>query len=412
MLNFFSPKSIENRFRYFETFILLSLFAIIGYLLDSKDILFINRDLMLLTILLGFITLFYGIGNGLFALALIAISMFEFYEKFNQTVFLKELIFVLILGMFHNYWTRLLKSYRNQKIALESKLDKVATAFYALKVSHDQLELNHIVTPTSLRAILLYIVEDIENRQDQYNAMIALLTKTFNITKMSICKVEDGKCVLQATSEGSSKLVNDDLLIRKVIETASPAYVPQNLQIKTPYMAVIPAVVSDNTKALILIEEIPFMVFHEDNMTAVSFIFNFFYASIDRHEILSGSHIMSEFKNDFRFEYIRLSDLYKKFKIDSAIIAFRTPSELASHRLNEGITFISRGLDIIGNIVHNGMHTTLILTSFSIASSADLLKHRIINSLDEDTLSNIDVSIFTISKYTILRKFMGFSHVK
>lgn len=412
MLNFFLPKSTESRFSYLETFMFLSLFVIIGYFLDSKDILFINRELMLLTILLGIITLFYGIGNGLFALVLIAIAMFGFYEKFNQTVFLKELVFVLILGIFHSYWTRSLNLYRNQKIALESKLDKVGTAFYALKVSHDQLELNHIIAPASLRNTLVYIVENIENRQDQYNSMLALLTKTFNITKISICKVQDGKCVLRATSADSSKLVNDDHLIQKAIETASPAYIPQNLQIKTPYVAVIPAVVSEETKALLLIEEIPFMAFNEDNMIAVSFILNFFFMSIDSHKMVSRSHIMPEFKNDFRFEYLRLFNLYKKFQIDSAIIAFRTQSELASHRLNEVITFTGRGLDVTGNIVHNGMHITLILTLFTIESSADLLKHRIINSLDEDTLSNIDVSIFTISTYTILRKFMGFSHVK
>jgi len=345
--------------------------------------------------------------NGLLSVVVITIVMFVFYGKEDYYALLKILMFVLVLGKFHEMWSYALKTCQAEKDLLLSKFNELGTRFYALKVSHDQLELNYILKPVSLRRMMMKIIENHQTDQITFDAMLMLLSKTFNIRRMSVCDYRNETCLVKASFGGQNATsLEKDPLIQKAIEQASPVYISQHTAENTPYLAVIPVIIDKEIKVMLLIEDMPFMSFNEDNLISIAFIFDFFYQTINMVPMVNKYKIMSEFEFNFRFEYIRLYHLEERFNIDSSILVFKTRSKLASHRIMETILSLRRGLDIYSTIEHDGIFLTLIITPLSIVSSANILKERVMSNLETGIQETFDVSVFTISQHDILREFM------
>jgi len=407
MLNLSSRIFSKNRFTYIETITILLVLLFSGYLIDSADPLLLKTDIFFIAIPISVITLFYGIMNGLLSALVIAVIMFIFYGHTDNYILLKILLIVLILGKFHEMWSYALKICQEEKDLLLSRFNELGTRFYALKVSHDQLELNYILKPVSLRRALMEIVENHQVKESTFNAMLNLLAKTFNIQSMHVCTYANESCQIEASfGDNEVSSLDNDPLIRKAIEQASPVYISQHTSEETPYIAVIPIEIAGEIKAMLLIEAMPFMSFNEDNLISISFIFNFFYQTMNMVPIVESCKIMLEFEFNFRFEYIRLYHLEEKFDIDSSILIFKTRSKLASHRILETIKFSRRGLDTYTSIENNGLFLILIITPLSIASSANMLKERVIDNLEGIEKETFDVSIFNISQHDIAREFM------
>lgn len=408
----FTFKGIQNISSYIETAFFMSIFILIAYLYNPEDILFVEENIFPLTILLAIITLFFGIGNSFLALLIVAIVFYYTYETFPKSLFLQEVVFMLILGRFHTQWKQKISVSEGQKYIFEKKLRELGNSFYALKISHDQLERNYILRPVSMRHSLLDIANHSKSKELSFSMFLNLLSRTYNITKMSIVSIEDNVCKLESSLPGSIALSKDEPLVKRAIASSSPVYISNNLQDDSPYVAVIPALNKDIVEVLVLIEEIPFMSFSEDNMIAISFLLQFFYNTLHQKETLKRSTLLKEFNDDFRFEYRRLFEAYKSFNIDSSLIIFKTPSKLAFHLLCEHIVSQQRGLDSLGKMTNTmNENIAIVITPFSISSSAEVLKNRIISALDEDTLVKIEMSIFSISNTDIIKHYIGVEDV-
>jgi hypothetical protein len=203
-----------------------------------------------------------------------------------------------------------------------------------------------------------------------------------------------------------------DPLIEKVVEEKRPLYISQEPTIKSRYIAAIPAGHNQQIDALILIEEMPFMSFHKDNLAAISFVFEYFIQTLHKQQILKTMRILPEFEPDFRFEYFRLYHLAIKHEISSSILAFQTASELTIHRLNETIHSTFRQLDIYSSIYHNGIYMTLVLVPFSSVESSRVLQMRIYEKLIDTERDRLDYSLFDISQRKILKEFLGLGYVR
>ncbi|SFZ97861.1 Extracellular Matrix protein PelD [hydrothermal vent metagenome] len=380
----------------------------IGYTINPEDPLLISQDILFLLIPISIIVLFYGLLNGLVSIAIITIVMFAFYGKINHDIFLKVLVLVFVLGKFHEIWSYALKKSQTEKELLLSRFNELGTRYYALKTSHDQMELNYVLNPTSLRRIIMELIKSHETDKGTYDSMISLISRVYNIQKMSVCVFENDVCKLcVSSSDKDVTLAKEDPLVEQAIETGSPVYISQHVEAETPYLAAIPMMDNNKLGAILLIEEMPFISFNEDNLISISFIFDFFYENINKVSIVKKSKIMQEFAFEFRFEYIRLYTLEKKFNIDSSILIFKTNSKLSSHRVIETISSLKRGLDTYSNIEHNGVFITLLMTPLSIISSAEVVKEKVISSLDDETNETLTSSIFNISQHDIIREFMG-----
>ena len=403
----------SNLSPYVEVLLFIAVYIAIGFFLESNDPILVKTDPVFLTLFLTILTLYYGTEKGLLAISVFALVHFVHADLFLYKLFLKELILVFVLGEFHNYWRHTLESCNDKSVLLESKLNELGTAYYALKVSHDQLELNYVLRPISLRRVLTQIVEGTKESEKEYEKLMLLLMKTFNINRLLICQVENGKLTPQVWSDGAHReKVLSDPLAQKMLEDAAPVYISKHVGMKTPFIAAIPALDEENrVKAAILIEDMPFMSFQEDNMISIFFFFEYFYLTLNRHNFLENVIYMQRFDAEFRFEFLRLYRLYERFGIDSAVIAFKTESELASHLLNEQVVRMERGLDVHGSAKVGECYITLVLTVFSIPSSADVLRKRILSGVEPEYASKIKDAIFTVSKKEILTEYIGCDNV-
>ena len=180
-----------HKYSYVETLILITIFLIVGYMIDPKDICILNYDVPFLLILLAVITLFHGFENGILATSIASFAMLIFYESFPYINFLIIMIMVLIFSQFHRYWTRKINKAELEASYKGLKLEELSKAFYSLKISHDQLEKNYVIKPMSVRNALGSITEidksllkDMsvtEKKHQRYKMFLDLLQKSFNV---------------------------------------------------------------------------------------------------------------------------------------------------------------------------------------------------------------------------------------
>ncbi len=395
-----------HHFAYVETFVLTLSYLLVGYLVEPEDILFIQSDLSSITGFLAIMTLFFGLGCGLFSLGMLTTFMYLDYPHFEYQIFLKELVLVFIFGIFHIYWIKKITYYRKKNTILESRFTHLSKAFYALKVSHDQLEMNYVLKPVSIRRSLVQIVEkSSDNTQDQWHHLAILLEKSFGISKLTLCTIEDGEFVVKTAS--SQKIDPTNHLIQKALEKNLPVYISDDAKDSAKYIAVIPASFKEETKALLLIEEMPFISFNEDNMRAIRFIFDYFFLMLHQKEILSRFDILPQFKKRFRLAYINQYELYKKYQINSTFIVFKTNDALVSHRLNDAIEEALRELDLYDTIKRGNTYISVIMAPFTANISAKSLKERVLETLLEKEKNTLEITLFSFSDKSLFERYIG-----
>lgn len=410
MLINYIPKAIRSsKISLVETLLFFLLYAFVGYTVDPGDILLIKTDLILLSGFLAIITLFFGLVNGLLALGMVGLAMYSFYHSFDVDTFLKVLVLVLVFGEFQAFWKSQIEKYQSQAELLQEQLGGLGKAFYALKVSHDQLELNYVLKPVSLRRSLATVLESFKEDEDYYHSLLVLLEKSFGVNQMVIASVEDGHLKVEAKTADAKSIESKDPMIIKAFETKRPVYIADDPKALSQYIAVMPSIYNNKVESLVLIEDMPFMSFQKDNLISITFIYDYFFETLHKQRTLMSNNTLSLFDNDFRFEFIRLGHLSKKYDIDSSILAFKTESELNSHLLNDTITYTYRDLDIHSTICHNGVYLTLILIPFSSAESARGLQERICLSIGKDECAGLSYTLFNLRQEKIIHEFLGLS---
>jgi hypothetical protein len=392
-----------------ETVILSVLIFAISYFLNPEDILFLHTNILISVIFFSVLSLFYGLTSGLLSLALFSLLFVFMRLDFEYRIFLELLVLVLVFGEFRYYWQQKILELESLNTVLDDQLRRLSNAFYTLKVSHDQLEMNYVLTPVNLRASLESIVK-IDNDKP-FEELYALLEKTFQLKRFAICTIHNGEPYIEASSTIDDSVDTNDTLYLAAIEHAAPAYVSQHTQDAGRYIAAIPSVRNDETNAMILIEEMPFMAFDQDNLTAINFIFDFFMYRLEEKRVLTEHpDIFPQLENDFRFQFIHLQHLYLRYHVNSAIIAIKSVSHLTMHLLYENVLQTSRILDKTTLFVNGeGQHILLILTPFMAAESARGLQQRVLQAVKEDDTS-VNHAVFSISQVDLLYAFISPHH--
>jgi hypothetical protein len=290
---------------------------------------------------------------------------------------------------------------------LQERLEDLGQAFYALKISHDQLELNNILKPVSLRRSLLQVLTMFDQGEARaWQQLLVLLEKSYGINKMEICLLNESReCEVKAAT-GEGNVDRNDPLVQEAIESALPVYISQHLENEARYLAVIPSVYRQKVQALIVIEEMPFMAFTEDTMISVAFLFDYFFLMLRKRQALQTITELPEFGDDLRFEYHHLLEMFERYGVDSTLLVFRTDSELAAHRLGEVVDAIRRGLDINGSAMIGARYVHIVLVAFSPRESAQGLLKRIKERLSAQEKEKLEVSLFSMKERRIFREFV------
>lgn len=390
-----------------ESLLIAAAAPAVGYLFRPDDPLLIGGDITYLVSFSAIVTLFFGMLFGLLTLAVFALMTLWLYPAFEYVPFLKLLVLTLIFGEFHHYWHRSIRHHKSQHEIFGRRLRQLGRAFYALKVSHDQLEFNYIVKPVSLRRSIRTVLDAFNEEEAPFHMLLVLFEKNFNINRGSLVLCTESGFVLKAASADAVAVQEEDPLLKRAVEENRPVYIAETPHVKSPYLAVIPSYHEvEGEQGVLLIEQMPFLAFNEDNLIAISFVFDYFFDTLHRRRILESSEKFPQFSEDFRFESIRMMDVYERYRVDSALILFKTASDLVQHQIRELALRNLRGLDVFDTFERGDVHISVILAPLTAPTSAAAAQKRLLEALEPDFRSQIRSSIFSFESLPLFEAYL------
>ena len=424
-----------HRYAYSETLALVSLFLLIGYYFDPKDMCLLDANIPYVIIILTIITLFHGFESGILALTIISLMMWFFYPIFHYIEFLIFLLMTLLLSQFHYYWMTRLKQAEVDAEYKSQKLSELSRAFYSLKISHDQLEKNYVVKPMSIRNAIKYILnindqlakdEKLIDKQKAFHSnLLQLLEKSFNLKIGHIIYFKDNAVedditeenleVVSIGTEEQHKIdaLLGDYIIDKSIARKSPVYISDESgepsainKEQSKFLASIPALIDNKIVSILVIEKMPFMFFNREYLTSVTIIHEYFALETSKSIELSHFHEVNLIDNkDFQFEIFRIKQLYAKYKFNSVLLVLRTSSELRTNRLIDKLETMLRSLDML-HLVHfqEKFFITILLPMHDKASAKGLF-NRLLSTLSDDNDKKFDHMIFDMQQLALLDKY-------
>jgi len=425
-----------HEYAYLETFIIVTFYLGLGYLIDPNDICILNGEISYILILLAIITLFHGFENGVLSMTIIAFAMWFSYPSFEYTEFLVALMMTMIFSEFHYYWTKKIKEAEMNSTYRGTKLDELSKAFYTLKISHDQLEKNYVIKPMSIRHSIEYIIKknqeinESENIADKnreyYLSFLGLLEKSFNIQNALILykhaddeeKFLDEKNAYIAYNSKSSEYDIEDIvadyLVDKAISRHTPIYISDqngdptiNSNYNSEFIGAIPAVLENSVTCVLIIKKMPFMSFNRENLTSISILLEYFSIEIRKKHVLRNSNEISIVENEeFRFEYARLRHLYNNFKTGSINLVIRVDNEVQATRIYEKVEKMLRSLDMVTMIENNEMYYIILMFPLHDKAAALGYLNRLLLFLDEEKDKKFDYMTFDMSQTKLLNKYL------
>lgn len=378
-----------------EVLIFTSLLFIIGFFINREDPFLINSGINSLTYFIPLLvfTLFYGWVAGFLYLTIFFITAWILYASFPIYFFLWMVLFFLLSSEFHYFWDKTLKEVSEKYQFMEEKIRDIAREMMLLKLSHDHLERQYILKPTSLRQIIYELKEKFfkENLSEKelFVQALTLISQAYGIKSAGVIKYDSIKNVfdLIVKFDENFPFETKDPLIEKAIETGLITHIEKKED--SNYLAVIP-ITSENFIYLICIKDMEFLNFNLETLQAINLIF--YYFILEKQRSSKIKNLIFKFKElpvDFLFELDRLSEIYKRFKIESSIVVFIFSNYKGLENLIElKIRKSSRALDFIEFLNLNDKLYTICLLPFTPLSGSEYFIKRITETLKESLSEN------------------------
>jgi len=264
--------------RFLEITLIFVLLFVANYFFEPKDLLYFDKPINIYFYLLVVISLFYGLFPSLIFYFYYFFAEFITYDKINFYTLSHYFIFLFIFSEFMYYWTKKIEKLTEENKYLKHRVEEVGSAYYLLKISHDELEKNYILKPFSIREVLREI-KDLTHKslKDGYELFMTLLRNLFKLEKAGLYIKENNNFILK-TSLGEMKDIDlNDPLVKEALESYTISYVGHLHDEKSKYLAVIPIIsLTRELRGLFVIEEIPFFSLTKDNLITISLFLTYF----------------------------------------------------------------------------------------------------------------------------------------
>jgi len=150
-----------------ESFVAALALFLIGFLFSKEDPLLL-KGFFSPTLLVGLVfALYYGLVSSMLFLLIVAVTSFFLYSPPPYRELLWHSLIFLVASEFHYYWQKRIKEAELEKDYLEEQVSILRREMFILKLSHDQLELNYVLRPYSLRRILEELKERLLKMEDE-----------------------------------------------------------------------------------------------------------------------------------------------------------------------------------------------------------------------------------------------------
>ena len=416
---------LVKKYEYVESIILISIYLFIGFLLNKNDICMLHYKFPAIFVLLAILVLFYGLEIGIFSMSIFTLILGLFYKPFPMEEFLSMFIMTLIFGQFHYLWMKRISNAELDADYKAEKLNELASAFYSLKISHDQLEKNYIIKPMSIRLILEELTNELLNFKSTglisankmlYSKLLEILKQSFNLQKGLIIfavdihsdvDIDNVSVVSLEKVEYSNEDIFKNYLVEQAIARKKPIYISHENTEETEFIAAIPTIYKNKVVNVLLIEEMPFTSFERENLTSIAIVLEFVTNEVLKYYLFGQKNEYIDFINDrnFKFEINRLLNIYEKFNKTSTLLVFILDDEIDAIKLYELIEKMLRALDKVIYIEEKNRFYVIVLFPLNEKQSALGFLNRLDNSLPEG-LSYKDHMIFDFSRLDLFKKYI------
>jgi len=424
-----------QKYAYIETFSIVAVFLLLGYLFNPQDICFVHTQISFVLIILAIITLFHGFENGLIAIGMVSVAMWLFYTEFPYVEFLITLMMTMIFSEFHYYWTKKIRELKVEAEYKSAKLHELSKAFYTLKISHDQLEKNYVVKPMSIRNAIEGIIKtakeldshDLDYKNSAfYEHFLALLEKSFSVNSgFIVYKNKDHKDeVLSGTNSSityssicetySKEEIMSSYLVSRVIEFQKPIYISDSageptahVKEDSKFLVAIPFTNGKHVQSVLVIDRMPFMAFNKENLISITILLEYLSITMNKNKTLENAYLIEHLQDDdFKYEYNRLRYIYDSFGVDSALMAIKINNKLQAKKVHEKIIEMLRSLDVATLIENNKTSFIILLFPLNDDSSAIGFLNRLKHNLDYEQDKKFETMHFKIKELDLLNQYI------
>ncbi|KVR07825.1 hypothetical protein WK09_24680 [Burkholderia ubonensis] len=323
-----------------ETLVLFVAVFALCRVLSPADPLLIGKAFPWMWLLPLFVALRYGTVAGLGGGVLLGVAWGVFYARlpladvFPRDFFVGGFITMLIAGQFSDTWAARLSQARVSNDYLSERLSVLTNNQYLLRLSHDQLEQDLLVRPSTLRDALARLREMMLH--DAACAHAALPgAQRFLDTVAQACQIEAAQ--IHALHDGVPAAAPvaatgapfdfdaDDPLVVAALDELALAHL-QSLDARdrahTRYVACAPLIgAGDEVIGVLVVSQLPFLALTAENLQLM-FVMGSYYANGVHHAVVTRD-VLQAFPDcpyDFALEYARLADLQRTSGIASSVV--------------------------------------------------------------------------------------------
>jgi hypothetical protein len=335
----------------FEVLAITGTIVALGYFVNSRDPLLMHYNFSFLILWLAIVTLFYGLSMGLVMWVGFTLVSSYIYIGDSMLIFtlLENLFFVFLFGVFFSNLHNEIDKYKIKTQYLQLRLKELTNAFFTLKISHDKLESIYIIQPASIRFVISEILEaniDATPEESAKNTL-KILKKFFGVNSASIYRVKRDSIQEEFASIGGMGRVNaDDKLISETILQKRGMYLDDlDDREQTKYIYAVPFLDKrDMVIAILIIQDIPFLLYNKDTILKIGVSFNYIWteyrkrASLKEIEERRGVPYKKYRRQDiinFKIEVERLTNILDSYNIDSRIYSIYTKNSYLNKEISD-----------------------------------------------------------------------------
>ncbi|PCE21608.1 hypothetical protein BZL54_35285 [Burkholderia ubonensis subsp. mesacidophila] len=340
-----------------ETLVLSVVVFALCRVLSPADPLLIGKAFPWLWLLPLFVALRYGTVAGLGGGVLLAAAWGVFYARlpladvFPRDFFVGGFITMLVAGQFSDTWATRLSQARVSNTYLSERLSVLTNNQYLLRLSHDQLEQDLLVRPSTLRDALARL-RGMMLRDDAGPDAALPGAQRFLETAAQACQIEaaqihalqDGVLAAApvAVTGAPFDLDADDPLVVAALDELALAHL-QSLDARdrahTRYVACAPLIgAGEEVVGVLVVSELPFLALTADNLQLM-FVMGSYYANGVHHAAVTRDvlHAFPDCPYDFALEYARLADLQRTSGIASFAVRLLFDASLQAQAIFDHI---------------------------------------------------------------------------
>ena len=398
-----------------ETVVLSTVFITILYFFSDQSVTTLDSFQDLALLFLALITLFNGTFSGVLSLCILAFGIYFYTFSYDVKTILEYLVFILLFGEFHFHFGRKNRQDKQEKEYLKEKFRELSNAFFALKISHDQLEKGYLLKPVTLRSLIIDLSAYSDDK-DSFEKLFETFDEAFSLKAALFCSFDEDLKVVQEIALGDSSVGYDSEhhMVAQALLIKKPVFLAQSsieMMGKEPVLAVLPLLDSDeNILGIYIIQKMDFLEFNMDNILKIQILLEYLIQEQHYNKVKTKKLEHLAFSNldaRFVFEINRLESMHKHFDINSSFLIVRTKEPTLSLVMDNFRQKKMRLLDMVEKVEKDDEYFYLFLLPLERVSGAVSFKQRVENELKSFAKEEFEILVSDIKDIKNIEKWMS-----